>query len=268
MSASPDSGSGNPANAAAEAATDAAFANPLGSLSWTLPAADAGSATVDDAARWPLAADVAASLSGAGPRPSRQLLSKGELLYHHGDAASWAFLVEAGLVALSMAARPGRERIIGLAGPGDLVGIHNSGQSHYLDSATALSQEVSVFRVAAADRADSGSHYSELLNEASLLHLQRLTDQLEDTELPVPARLARTFLRLAERFGQSNDSGATRLTLPLTHDTLAAMVGAARETTSTTVQQLRDLGLVTGTRGRYVVQRTALQEFATQAAMA
>src|SRR5690606_25407693 len=200
MSASPgsdnSSGSsrtvGGGANAAADAVTDAttdaAFANALRGVGWSSPAADSGSTVTDDTSGWPLAADVVASLSGSGSSPSRQLLSRGELLYHHGDPAAWAFLVEAGLVALSMAARPGRERIIGLAGPGDLVGIHNSGQSRYLESAAALSQEVSVFRIVAAGTVDNGSHYASLLNEASLLHLERLTHQLEDTELPVPAR--------------------------------------------------------------------------------
>lgn len=197
---------------------------------------------------------------------SRLLLSKGELLYLHGDPAANSFLIEGGLVALALAARPGRERIIGLAGPGDLVGAYGADQGYYLDSATALSHEVSLLSFPADERFEASDAVGDLLRGAALRHLERLTNQLEDTEVPVPARVARTFLRLAERFGQANDYGAIRLTLPLTHETLAAMVGAARETTSSTVEQLRKLELVTGTRGRYIVQRGPLQEFAAQAA--
>ncbi|HZJ10118.1 MAG TPA: Crp/Fnr family transcriptional regulator [Trueperaceae bacterium] len=219
---------------------------------------------------------------------ARRSLGKGELLYLQGDSATTAFFVESGLLKLSIVARPGRERIVGLAGPGDLIGAHTQGQSRFLDSASALSQDVTVVKldVGGSPHAELGAEIRYLLGEAAYRHLERLTHQLEDAEVPVPARVARTFLRLAERFGQdgfesnsyeSNSyesyqagdnpgRGAVRLTLPLTHDTLAAMVGAARETTSTTVEQLRRLGLVTGTRGRYVVQTQALQAFASQAA--
>lgn len=201
----------------------------------------------------------------------RRSLAKGELLYHQGDAAASTYLVESGLLTLSIVARPGRERVVGLAGPGDLIGAHTLGQSTYLDSAAALSQDVNVvlFRVGGpSGQLDADAQY--LLGEAAFRHLQRLTNQLEDAEVPVPARIARTFLRLAERYGQANgdetSGGPVRLTLPLTHDTLAAMVGAARETTSATVEHLRRQGLVTGTRGRYVIQTEALQAFAVQAA--
>lgn len=203
----------------------------------------------------------------AAPRTS---LDKGELLYLQGDNADSAYLVESGLLALSIAARPGRERIIGLAGPGDIIGAHTEGQRYYLDSAAALSQEVNVvqFDLLSSSFGGFGPELRYLLGLAAVHHLERLTNQLLDTELPVPARVALTFLRLAERFGQVSAEGVTRLTLPLTHDTLAAMVGAARETTSTTIEQLRKLGLVTGTRGRYVVRSDGLRAFADLATAA
>lgn len=261
MSASPDSSGVTPA----KVVTDAAYAEALGFAGGAPVPADLPGRHGDGLSSWPPQGDqefTRPELNGG----SRQLLTKAEPLYLRGDPAAHAFLVEAGLLSLTMASRPGRERVIGLAGPGELIGMHSAGQRNYLESAVALSQEVSLLRVPAAATAEGP--LVRLLDEAALRHLERLTDQLEDTELPVPARVARTFLRLAERFGQPNDLGAIRLTLPLTHDTLASLVGAARETTSTTVQQLRDLGLVTGTRGRYLVQRSDLQEFAVQAAMA
>jgi CRP-like cAMP-binding protein len=97
----------------------------------------------------------------------------------------------------------------------------------------------------------------------------------------VPTRVARTFLRLGDRFGQSIDDGAVasgvdrgslrrrvRLTLPLTHETIANMVGAARETTTSTIEQMRRSGLVHGTRGRYVIDVDGLADYANEAAAA
>ena len=92
--------------------------------------------------------------------------------------------------------------------------------------------------------------------------LQRVRDSLEDTDLPVAARLARTLLRLGQRFGHTSEAGRVHLTLPLTHDTLAALVGAARETTTALIGEMRAEGVLSGTRGRYSFEQRALLEFA------
>lgn len=79
------------------------------------------------------------------------------------------------------------------------------------------------------------------------------------------ARLARTLVRLAERFGQAAGDGTVRLSLPLTHDNLAALVGAARETTSTILSEMRVDGVLHGTRGDYTFDLTILGDYAAAA---
>src|SRR5690606_8212155 len=209
---------------------------------------------------------------------SSRNLDRGEHLYFQGEEAASTYVVEAGLVALSLNARPDRERIIGLAGPGDLLGALTTNQTEYLESAHALSQGVVIMAVTIENMVGSDvaatSAVADAMSRAAGEHLTRLTRLLEDSEAPVPARVARTLLRLGERFGQSLDGigGSTsdvqriRLTLPLTHETIASMVGAARETTTSTIEQLRRKGLVHGTRGRYVLDVTGLTDFANEAA--
>ena len=224
-------------------------------------------------------------------------LDKGEPLYIQGEVATSTYVVEAGLVALSLNARPDRERIIGLAGPGDLVGALTTGQGEYLESAHALSQGVAI-RTVPVDQLTDGSttltaEESAAMSRAAGQHLANLTRLLEDSETPVPARVARTLLRLGDRFGQwvedgnaaavtersaghrSQSAGSgrragrrVRLTLPLTHETIANMVGAARETTTSTIEQMRRGGLVHGTRGRYVIDVDGLTDYANEAAAA
>lgn len=225
-------------------------------------------------------------------------LDKGEPLYLQGEAATTTYVVEAGLVALSLNARPDRERIIGLAGPGDLVGALTTGQGEYLESAHALSQGVAI-RSVPVERLTDGStpltaEESVAMSRAAGEHLANLTRLVEDSETSVPTRVARTLLRLGDRFGQwVEDGGASaaadratghrrqspgssgrragrrvRLTLPLTHETIANMVGAARETTTSTIEQMRRGGLLHGTRGRYVIDVDGLTDYANEAAAA
>ncbi len=191
-------------------------------------------------------------------------LAAGETLYRQGDEVESSYLVASGLLALSVGAASGRERVVDLAGPGDVIGALSAHQDLYLDTATALGPDTRVVAVPLAPGSDAAK---DLLDRAAARRLTRLTEQVEEEGAPVAARVATAFARLAERFGQEVADGMVRLTLPLTHDTLAGLVGAARETTSAAVQQLRRAGLIAGTRGRYLVLPRALRAFAHDASL-
>jgi CRP/FNR family cyclic AMP-dependent transcriptional regulator len=188
--------------------------------------------------------------------PSREL-AKGEVLYRLNDEAQTIYRVEEGLLKLSVDLLSGRERIITLAGPGDLIGAVTP-TPRYGDSAEALSAKVCVSVI---PQADAEKLQVELYLSTGA-QLERLKGALEDTDLPVSARLARTLLRLGERFGHTTEAGRVHLTLPLTHDNLAAMVGAARETTTATLSEMRDEGVLSGTRGSYSFHHGELSEYA------
>ena len=193
--------------------------------------------------------------------PLREL-HKGDALYRVGDPADTVYRVEEGLLKLSIDLVTGKERIIGVAGPGDLVGALTPLYATFEEGAEALSPRV---RVRVMPRDEVRETLNDDLLAAAGLQLSRLRESLEDTELPVNARLARTFVRLGERFGHTSDDGV-RLTLPLTHDNFAAMVGAARETTTAVLSEMRDDGLLSGTRGRYSFDPNELSDFALSAA--
>ena len=191
--------------------------------------------------------------------PSR-VLSKGDALYTLGDDAQAVYHVEEGLLKLSLDLMSGRERIVSVVGPGDYLGAITPLHHLYQESAEALSPHVRV-SVLPKDQPE----IQDALHAASGLYLVRLRDALEDTDLPVNARLARAFLRLGQRFGHSSEEGQVHLTLPLTHDNFAAMVGAARETTTATLGEMRGAGVISGTRGRYSFDQGELADFAVDA---
>ena len=195
----------------------------------------------------------------------RRELKKGDRLYLEGDAADTVFRVEEGLLKLSIDLVTGKERIVSMVGPGDFVGALTPAHAFQQETAEVLSPQVTVQVIPT----------SEIVNElqdevyaAAGTQLLRMRNSLEDSELPVPARLARTFVRLGERFGHVSDTRDVRLTLPLTHDSLAAMVGAARETTTAVLGEMRDDGLVAGTRGRYSFNLETLGDYAVEASFA
>ncbi len=194
--------------------------------------------------------------------PTREL-SKGEILYRLGDPAEAVFRVEEGLLKQGIDLLNGKERITTLAGPGDFLGSLSPAFKTYQETAEALSHKV-VVSVVPSDRIET--ELSEALHVATGVQLSRLREALEDTELPVNARIARTLLRLGNRFGHLTDDNQVRLTLPITHENFAAMIGAARETTTAIIGEMRDEGVISGTRGRYSFDRNTLSDFAITAA--
>lgn len=187
----------------------------------------------------------------------RRELGKGEALYRVGDAAGLVYRIEEGLLKLVIDAPAGRERILALAGPGDLIGSVGPHDGSMRETAETLSQA----QVGVAPLASFMPDASVELLKAAASRLDHMREALEDSELPVTVRVARILLRLGCRFGQRSDEGWVRLTLPLTHDHLAAMAGAARETTSTAMGEIRRAGLLEGTRGRYYFEPARLERF-------
>lgn len=195
------------------------------------------------------------------PDALRRELRKGDVLYHAQDDAVSLYRVDEGLLKLSLELVSGRERIAQLVGPGDYIGAL-TGAPYYGERAEALSAKVNVSEVA-KDYADA---FQPALLGATGEQLRRVRDALEDTDLPVAARLARTILRLGQRFGHTSETGRVHLTLPLTHDTLAALVGAARETTTALISEMRVREVLSGTRGQYSFEQAKLLEFSYEVA--
>jgi CRP-like cAMP-binding protein len=189
------------------------------------------------------------------PAALRRDLGKGAVLYFAEDEAMSVYRVEEGLLKLSLELASGRERITQLVGPGDYIGAVTA-SPFYGERAEALSAKVSLSEMSRAQA------QSEPLLWATGEQLQRVREALEDTDLPVAARLARTLARLGQRFGHTTETGQMQLTLPLTHDTLAALVGAARETTTALLSEMREAGVLRGTRGRYAFEPGALLDYA------
>lgn len=226
-------------------------------------------------ARSGAAAGAGATSSGVHPHTEAasswhlpvRALGRGEQLYRAGMPAEALFIIEAGLVALELDVP--KARIVALAGPGDAIGSLAPGKGSYLETATTLSGEVVLRRLdSAAHSLLPPAESAALLLAAARARVSALTHALEESEQPVPARIARAFLRLGSRFGHELQDGTVRLTLPITHDTLAAMVGAARETTTAVIAQLRQAGLVQGTRGNYRIAPAPLAAYALEVALA
>jgi CRP-like cAMP-binding protein len=191
-------------------------------------------------------------------RPRR--FARGDTIFFLGDPGTALCLIVEGRVKLSLGSGEGREVIIDLLGPGEVFGelALLDGEPRSADAVTTepthllmLHREEFVrFLLSRPELA------VELLGVLSR-RLRRDAQLIQDAAFQdVPARLARTLLRLA-----SPTSGEVPTVTPrLTQSDLAGLVGTTRETLNKWLGSYQDEGWIRLEKGRItILQAEALR---------
>ena len=199
----------------------------------------------------------------------RKRFMRGEPVFSVGDRPEFIYLLESGHVKLVALDERGGERILNIFRPGDVFGeILFSVESRPFD-AVALDEA----RVAILPRA-TFLDFLQSSNRWGLNFIRMVSERLVMAEHDLAAlsrtwtrpRLIHLLLKLADNLGESRTDGVL-IRVPVTHETLANMIGASRVRVTSTLNQLQREGLL-GKRGRLMVVRTeALKDSMTRSAV-
>ena len=181
---------------------------------------------------------------------------RGQALFTEGDRAERVFLIERGWVTVTCTAPGGREIVLGLRGPGDMLGELSALDGEPRSATAVTLSEVEAIVV-------SGSTLMRALDDVAASHelirmlAARLRDadrkRLEFAALDTLGRVAWRLYELSERFGHESEEGIS-IELPLSQEQLAAWCGASRESTVKALTSLRGLGYITTGRRRVVIR--------------
>lgn len=171
----------------------------------------------------------------------------GERLIPLGQSPQRLVVLTGGLVKLVGVSANGHERILYVHRPGDLVGpsvLLDNFQQDY--EATAMSAGTAL----AISRRDllmiGRSHPAVILTlaqEVSRLLAAVTERMMAATSSEVPVRLSHLLLEFA-RGGRKSRGDLVPLSYPLTHESMAQIVGASRPHTSTVLRDLEAFGAV------------------------
>ena len=184
---------------------------------------------------------------------------KGSVILFEDDPGDSLFVVREGRVKVVLIGEDGREVILGVLGVGEYFG-----ELSLIDdrprSAHVIAMEDSNLLVLRREdfrkRVESSPSVAwSLLTELSR-RLRRADDKIGGLVLlDVPGRIARLLLDLAE------ESGTNAIEKSLTHQTIAQMIGASRETVSRAMKDFQDAGWITVERRRIALaDRAALEQ--------
>jgi CRP/FNR family cyclic AMP-dependent transcriptional regulator len=193
-----------------------------------------------------------AALADALRREGRAIhVRSGQALFLEGDRAERVFLMQRGWVVLSCVGAGGREVVLAVSGPGDVIGELSAFDGRPR-SATAVAAE-DVEAVVASSEAlmralEEPGAALELIGVLAA-RLRHDTRTLVDfATLSTAGRIAWRLSELADRFGEPVAEGVS-VALPLSQDQLASWCGASREAAVRALRALRTLGVIsTGRR--------------------
>lgn len=192
-------------------------------------------------------------------RCTERTYRRGQVIFSVGDPPDALYLLRQGWVKLCLVSPEGQESIVQMFRPGDVFGEILLAVPERAFEAVALDE----VRVAVLSRSQLlgllqsvplfGMNFIRLLS-ARLAEVRR--DLAAFGHAAASRRLARTLLRLADREGEGTLGGVTRLPRPVTHETLANLIGTSRETVSAQMRRLARAGLLTYS-GRHLLLRAA-----------
>lgn len=174
-------------------------------------------------------------------------MRRGETLFNEGETGDRVYILTEGKIKLGHTAPDGRETIIAVLGPGEMLGelaLFDPGPRAATATAIAPTRLLEL-------RHDDLLTFLRTRPELAAQLLQSLARRLRRTNAAladlvfsdVPGRVAKALLDLAKRFGTATDEGI-RVTHDLTQEELAQLVGASRETVNKALAEFGNRGWI------------------------
>jgi CRP/FNR family transcriptional regulator, cyclic AMP receptor protein len=191
----------------------------------------------------------------------RRALKAGEVLFAAGDAGDGCYLLDQGLLKVTVTSSWGEVRTIALLGPGAVVG-----ELSMIDggprSASAVAINDCLLRMTsphdfAKCMATHPQAYQALV--AILAYRLRQADEVvaATTFLTVKGRVARALVELAEYVGTPSSAGQIVLHEKISLADIGAMAGVARENVSRVMSEWRRRNLISGSPRYYFLHDIA-----------
>jgi CRP-like cAMP-binding protein len=187
-------------------------------------------------------------------RPVR--FRRGQALFTEGDLADRVFVIERGWVMITSVAPGGREIVLGLRGPGEIIGDLSAldGEPRSATAIAAGEVEATVASGSVLIRALSDASAAvELLRVLAIRLRDADRKRLEFAALDTLGRVAWRLHELSERFGKDTADGI-EVELPLSQEQLASWCGASREATVKALAALRTLGCISTSRRSVLIR--------------
>jgi CRP/FNR family transcriptional regulator, cyclic AMP receptor protein len=177
--------------------------------------------------------------------------ARGEFIYLPGDRADSVYFLRKGRIKLSVLSDSGKEIAIDIIQPGELFGEFalideslRSNMAQALDDVGILVFNKRDFANLIKSQANLALNYIRMVGDRR----RRMEKKLSDiTSKDIPARVCELLHELSAPVPAA--SGVHQSLIPLTHQDVASLIGASRQTTTAVLNDLMRSGLIELGRG-------------------
>ncbi|HEY5616055.1 MAG TPA: Crp/Fnr family transcriptional regulator [Bacteroidota bacterium] len=182
-----------------------------------------------------------------------------EPIYFPDEPSRSIFFLKEGHVKISRLTPDGKEAIVDVVGPGEIFGELSFAEE--ADARNEMAQamdDVIICAVKMEDFEGLLKMHPELNFQVTKrigLRLKKIEERVTDLIFKdVKKRIASFLVRYAEEFGKVK-AGVVTMKAPLSHQEIATLTGAARQTVTTTLNEFRSLGLIDFSRQDFTIKQ-------------
>jgi CRP-like cAMP-binding protein len=173
-------------------------------------------------------------------------------IYASGDDDDSMYLIESGLVKLTMSSEAGKDCLLAIYTTGDVFGESCfAGMEKRFESAIAMQPTV-VKRASRRDflaEVQRASAMSALVRHLATRMTERQTAVFDLVTMDAERRLAKVLLEFAEKLGKK-DGPYLRIEQRISHEELSQIVGTTRPRITAFIQGFRKAGILEDSRKR------------------
>ena len=181
---------------------------------------------------------------------ARKHFLKDETICTLGKSNEEIFILVTGRVKIFELTAEGREIILWFCASGELIGIADALTSNEIGSRRIIAQSCGYTELLSINYQDFLQFVKDYprvslpLLQLLSYRLQEISEVLSDvTSVDVTSRVIKLLHRLGERHGRKVENGLF-MELPVTHQEMADMIGASRQTVTTVLGDLRRRGYI------------------------
>lgn len=171
-----------------------------------------------------------------------------ELIFGAGDVSDSIYLLKTGHVRLYRVTEDGKEVTLAILRAGDVFGelalfdeTHRTTFAEALDDAHICATSVEQFTKLMAHRPEIAV---TIAKEIARRRCETEAQIVEMAYATVGGRVTAALMHLAEQHGETLENGDVRITLRLSHQELANMIGSSRESCTMELQRLQKRGII------------------------
>ena len=186
----------------------------------------------------------------------RRSYHRAEVIFHQGDPGDALHIVRNGRVKVVLPAQTGDEAVLAILGPGDCFGELALIDGEPRSADVVAMEPVETLIIGRQDfraffRSNPETAERLLINMARII--RRMNEDIGDLAfLDLPGRLAKKLLELADLHGEPMPDGrGIEISVPLTQEELAGMIGATRPSVNKVLGYYEDQGAIQR-RGRKI----------------